>query len=191
MKMTLVVNLFGGPGVGKSTTAAWLFSKLKEEKINCELVREYVKDWAWEERRICPLKQLHILGEQTYRESILYGNVDIIITDSPVMMSSFYQQHYTNQDYLLNATLSFMGHANDTHGVRYLNLLLKRDKPYFSKGRYETEQQAKDIDQEIAKWFDKHSISYITIYPSDKDSLASTVDNYFSAETTSKKVFCI
>ena len=29
--MTLIVNLFGGPGTGKSTTAAGVFSKLKGE----------------------------------------------------------------------------------------------------------------------------------------------------------------
>jgi len=36
--MTLVVNLYGGPGTGKSTTAAATFAELKMAGINCELV---------------------------------------------------------------------------------------------------------------------------------------------------------
>lgn len=191
--MTLVVNLFGGPGVGKSTTAAWLFSKLKEEKTNCELVREYVKDWAWEERKISPLNQLHFLGEQSYRESLLYGRVDVVITDSPIMLCSFYQQHYTDQDYLLNPALDFMRHANSTHDVSYLNIVLKRTKPYFAKGRYETEEQAKNIDVELVKWFNKNNITYVNIDPSDKNNLIETVSNYspIKGSDNNKRIFCI
>ena len=33
----LVVNLFGAPGAGKSTGAAYIFSKLKMAGINAEL----------------------------------------------------------------------------------------------------------------------------------------------------------
>jgi len=49
--MTRVINLLGGPGVGKSTAAAKLFAKYKDEGKSVELVREYVKDWAWEGRK--------------------------------------------------------------------------------------------------------------------------------------------
>jgi nicotinamide riboside kinase len=174
--MTLVVNLFGGPGVGKSTTAAWMFSELKNRKVNCELVREYVKDWAWEERKISPLNQLHFLGEQAYRESLLYGKVDIVVTDSPIILSPFYQQHYTDQDYLLQPAVSFMKHASSAYKVDYLNVLLKRTKPYFAKGRYETEEQAKNIDVQLVKWFEKHNIPYVNADFNDKGTLISIVE---------------
>ncbi len=45
---TLVVNLLGGPGSGKSTTAADVFARLKWQDINCELVTEFAKDLVWE-----------------------------------------------------------------------------------------------------------------------------------------------
>ena len=45
----LVINLFGGPGCGKSTIAALLFGKLKQNGINCEMALEYAKDKVWEE----------------------------------------------------------------------------------------------------------------------------------------------
>ena len=45
----LVVNLFGAPGAGKSTGAAWLFSKLKLGGFNAEMAPEFAKDKVWEE----------------------------------------------------------------------------------------------------------------------------------------------
>ena len=43
MKKTLVINLFGGPGVGKSTLCASVFAKLKIMGIDCEMATEYAK----------------------------------------------------------------------------------------------------------------------------------------------------
>jgi len=39
--MKKIVCLWGGPGTGKSTTCAGLFSKLKQQKFNVEMNREY------------------------------------------------------------------------------------------------------------------------------------------------------
>ncbi len=47
---TTIINLYGGPGAGKSTSAAYLYYLLKCQQENVELVREYVKKWAWENR---------------------------------------------------------------------------------------------------------------------------------------------
>ena len=47
MKKTLFVNLFGAPGVGKSTGAAYLFSKLKMLGVDCEYIGEFAKDKCW------------------------------------------------------------------------------------------------------------------------------------------------
>lgn len=83
---TLVLNLFGGPGIGKSTSAAYIFYKLKSLGVNAELVREYVKDWAWDQRHINIWDQLYFLGKQIRRESMLYSKVDVIVTDAPVAL---------------------------------------------------------------------------------------------------------
>lgn len=47
-KSTIVVNLFAGPGAGKSTGAAYIFAMLKMHGIDCELVTEFAKDKTWE-----------------------------------------------------------------------------------------------------------------------------------------------
>lgn len=40
----LLVNLYGSPGAGKSTGAAYIFAKLKMLGINAELITEYAKN---------------------------------------------------------------------------------------------------------------------------------------------------
>ena len=49
MKNTLLVNLYAGPGAGKSTGAAYIFAKLKTAGVDCEYVSEYAKDRVWQE----------------------------------------------------------------------------------------------------------------------------------------------
>jgi len=46
---TIHINLWAGPGTGKSTMAASIFAELKWNKIDCELVSEYAKQIVWEE----------------------------------------------------------------------------------------------------------------------------------------------
>ena len=48
---TKVINLFGNPGSGKSTVAAYLFSELKSRGLEVELVTETAKDLVWDEDR--------------------------------------------------------------------------------------------------------------------------------------------
>lgn len=61
--MTLVVNLYAGPGTGKSTTAALAFGELKTLGVNCEYVQEYAKDRVWDEHFSVFSNQIYLLGK--------------------------------------------------------------------------------------------------------------------------------
>lgn len=152
-KKTTIINLYGGPGSGKSTSAAYLYYILKAAGKNVELVREYVKDWAWEERKISNYDQIYFLGKQVRRESLLYGKVDYIVTDSPVMMNLYYAQRYcplSLAEGIRSSTLSFY-HQGAADGHQHIHILLKRNKPYKSEGRYQTEAEAVEIDQGLSR----------------------------------------
>ena len=85
----LVVNLFGAPGAGKSTGAAYIFSRLKLAGINAELVTEFAKDKVWEESKAVFQNQAYIFGKQYFRISRVQDKVDVVITDSPILLSPF------------------------------------------------------------------------------------------------------
>ena len=66
-----VINLFGGPGVGKSTTASGLFYEMKKARLEVELVTEYAKDAVWEGRTSLLDDQIYIFAKQQRRISRL------------------------------------------------------------------------------------------------------------------------
>lgn len=150
---TKIINLYGGPGTGKSTAAAYVYHQMKCKHINAELVREYVKEWAWESRKISVYDQLYFLGKQSRKESMLYGKVDWIITDAPVFMNLYYAQKYCSvsvSEGIRGATLALYRQAAED-GFKHYHVLLNRNVPYQSEGRYQTESEALEMDDEIRK----------------------------------------
>ena len=88
----IVVNLFGVPSAGKSTGAAYIFAKLKMKGINAELITEFVKDKVWEENKEVFKNQAYIFGKQSFKISRCKDKVDVLITDSPLPLSIFYNK---------------------------------------------------------------------------------------------------
>jgi nicotinamide riboside kinase len=156
---TIVVSLFGGPGVGKSALSAELFVKLKIKGVSCEMVQEYVKGWAWEGRAVGPLDQVYILAKQLKAESRLYGKVAVIITDSPLLLSPIYERHYQGTAASEPMAFSILQTAQ-AHGVDRMNFLLARDTAYRQDGRYETEPMAVEVDTAMKLYLDFHKIPY-------------------------------
>jgi hypothetical protein len=164
--MTVVINMFGGSGCGKSTTAALLFARLKLKGAHVELVREYVKYWAWNDRQVKEFDQIYLLGKQSAYESMLYGKVDYIVTDSPILLAGVYQEFKSNGEhsYVGQTAKAFMDQARQS-GVVYKNFFLERSKPFDPRGRYETEEQAKEIDRFIYKYLCEMAAENPSEYP--------------------------
>jgi hypothetical protein len=151
--VTTIINLYGGPGTGKSTSAAFIFYALKQQGFNSELVREYVKDWAWEGREISLYNQFYLMGKQIRKESMLYGKVDHIVTDSPVFLNIYYATKYLPPETakgVVDAVGCYYGQAA-RDGHRHVHAFLRRSKPYNPAGRFQTHEEAREIDGELRK----------------------------------------
>lgn len=159
---THVINFFAGPGTGKSTLAAAIFADMKNKGVSVELVREYVKDWAWKNRKPKANDQLYLLGKQTQAESILYGQVKYIVTDSPFLLAPIYEQHYFKRDTTRLAAIKFMNYAKDD-GVVFHNFFLQRYKAFKQAGRFESEEQANALDKSIELFLTDNYISYTVV----------------------------
>jgi hypothetical protein len=161
--VTQVINLYGGPGTGKSTSAALLFAMLKMAGKNAELVREYVKEWAWEGRQPGEFDQLYFMGKQIRKESLLYGKVDWIVTDSPVLLGVYYSQEYAPEliaEAVKKTATNFYDHAHRAKVVHH-HVFLERSKQYNPAGRYQTEEEAKKIDVSLRRILARHDGDYI------------------------------
>lgn len=166
--MTKVINLLGGSGLGKSTTAAGLFYHMKLKGINCELVREYVKNWAWEGKSIKLYDQSYIFGKQSNYESKLYGKVDYIITDSPLLLGTIYESFYNGDSVISESVKKFIKLA-ENNNVEYINILLERHKPFDTRGRYETKETAEKVDKYIENFLNKENIKYLKLNAIDEE----------------------
>lgn len=143
----LLVNLYGGPGSGKSTLAAGLFYYLKEHGHKVELVREAAKDRVYAGQYLdgSLTQQWELLVEQYERQAIYYGHVDIIITDSPLLLGMIYTED--RDDHYERGLKVFYETAPYT-----LDLLVERgNRVYQTYGRQETEDEAIGLDRRIRR----------------------------------------
>lgn len=149
--MSTVICFYGGPGTGKSTTAAWFFALLKSAGYNAELVQEYVKQWAWEDRKPVTLDQFYFFGKQSRKEYSLFKNVDVIVTDSPASLVAYYAKIFgtpEQAEVFSQMTKLYYKMAAD-YGHTHIHIWLKRVKPYNPKGRFQNEEEAKAIDADM------------------------------------------
>jgi len=133
-KSTLVVCLYGGPGSGKSTMSAGIFFELKTRGINCELVSEFCKDLTWEERHDTIRDQIYIFGKQFHRLFRLLGKVDVIITDSPILLTPVYDGEHRRS--LRNLVVE------EHRKMWTYNVFIKRKKTFNPKGRKQNEEDS-------------------------------------------------
>lgn len=154
---TLIVNLFGQPCAGKSTIRADVFRCLKQSGVNCEEVYEVAKKLSWTKRTGELGCQPYIFGKQLRDMEILDGKVDVIITDSPLVLCEFYNRLYRKGAYpdafgeLVIEQFKRMG------GI---NFFVNRVGKYVEAGRNQTEAEANEIGVNLAKLLDENSIDF-------------------------------
>jgi nicotinamide riboside kinase len=157
--MCQVINLYGGPGTGKSTTAAGLFAKMKQAGLKVELVREYAKDLVYDGRHnIIQDDQLYIFAKQNRRMRMLHDHVDYIITDSPLFLSVVYGKLYENMSYTFSELILEYYKKYDN-----INIFITRnleEHSYQKYGRDQTQVEAIKIDESIKNDLYAYGIPY-------------------------------
>ena len=158
-----VVNLFAGPGAGKSVLAADLYSLAKKNQLKVELVHEVAKDFVWE-------KWSHIFGEQDFIfahqhrliRRLVYHDIDYCIVDSSILLALFYRPEWFPESFDKFVVDVFSSYDN-------FNVFVKRNPalPYQQWGRNETLEQAEAIDKRVQDYFDQRGIPYITVTAGD------------------------
>ena len=173
MRKTVIVNLYGAPGAGKSTDSAYIFGQLKMNNISVELVREFVKDKIYEKSEGVFNDQVYILGKQHFRQTNVKGNVDVIITDCPLIVQAYYTDKYKfpYADELRQLVLKLYSLENN------INYFVNRDKPYNPDGRFQTEVDSDSISGNLKEYLDNLNIEYKEINGNitDYDSVVADI----------------
>lgn len=168
--MSMVINLFAGPGVGKSTIAAGIYYELKCKGISCELSGEVAKDKVWEDNPEALADQPYIFGKQQHRIRRLYNKVDYIISDSPIVLSIA----YSHEDSEI-----FNNYIIEQHNkYKCINFYIERnlyENGYEQLGRVETLDESKQKDNEILNILHKYNLPYVYITGSNSKDIVNTI----------------
>lgn len=157
--MTQIINLFAGPGAGKSTIAAGLFSTMKAAGCNVELVTEFAKDIVWGEHHKAFGCQPYIFGEAYWRIYRLINQVEYVITDSPLIMQLVYCPEELPESFKVAIEDIFKMHDN-------INFYIERGRrAYNPKGRNQTYEEALQKDQEVLEILKEKALDYIKVPP--------------------------
>ena len=168
-----VINLWGGPGTGKSTAAAGLFYAMKKEQLNVELVTEYAKDATWEKRNDLRDDQIYIFAKQQRRIARLVDSgIEWVITDSPIPLGLVYIKPGVLSE---NFPKLVMEVFNKYHNH---NFLLKRRFGYNPIGRNQKDQDEAEVyDRKVVNLLDACKVSFSIIQGGELavDSIMNTI----------------
>lgn len=161
-KHTIVINAFAGPGAGKTTSCLEVAEKLKKQGFVTEYVQEYAKEPVYDNNLIMLdghyEHQFAILNEQMKRINRLYGKVDFIVTDSPILLNNT----YLNEDKNTEVYLAYSDSVNKLYGLyNNFNYFVERDTSVFEKeGRIHNLEQSIAIDNELKNMLHNNQIDF-------------------------------
>lgn len=180
------VNFFGGANTGKSTTAPGVFSALKKTHFNVEYIPEYIKLWAYQGKVPKSFDPFYIFAKHLHAEdNFLQAGVEHIVSDSPLLIQVFYaKKHgFVSWEAMHKTALDF------ENKYPSLNIFLDRTGiPYNQHGRYETEEQAMVIDQEMKELLDYSKVPYTLFKTVDEIGITEFVKMRLAEVTNAKPV---
>lgn len=125
--------------------------------INCEYISEFAKDKTWEKNNTALSCQEFVFGNQSYKMWQCRDQVDVIITDSPLLLSTFY-----NDNPILGEDFNKVVY-NVFNSYRNMNVFVDRHKEYNPIGRNQTYEEALVIDDNIKNTLVSKNISFLII----------------------------
>jgi hypothetical protein len=155
-----VINLWGAPGVGKSSTRAGLFWLMKLHHLNVEEVAEYAKllvlsgmDWQLKH------DQYSIFSNQHFRQLIVQrAGYEYAVTDSPLPIVGFYAPK-EEAEVISNIALHKFNEFEN------FNYLLTRDysdasQPFETRGRMQSRLESIEVGKNLRQFMVRNHIEF-------------------------------
>ena len=166
---TQVINVIGGPGCDKSliTSAIIVYLKLREQTI--EVIPDFAKSLVWQQNFEVLKNQYFIAQRQYEMLNLIDGQVNFLITECSLPQILFYNENYADNICDVAKTREQIlewYRQNDN-----INILVQRgDKKYVRTGRFQDEEQAKEVDQGLRDILDREQLPY-TVLPPDVNAI--------------------
>jgi len=157
-----VINFFGAPGVGKTTTAMWLTSSLKKMNIDAEISLEFVKEYILSGNDNLLAYQNYIFAQQDRQLRILQTSqeVEFAVTDAPLLHSAFYEPE-KYPIYFKDLVFEIFNSYDN------INFFIKRNHPYSHQARIHDEKKSDYITKKLPAFLRNYNIPFIEINSTD------------------------
>ena len=163
-KKPLIINFIGEPGAGKSWASWYISAKLKQNGFKVEYLPEFAKSKLYEHSEKVFTCEPYIFGKQLYKMHSMSDEVDIIVTDSTIILPHFYEKDEQAKELLKQLELYHFNQFNN------LNICLMRDHDYKQEGRFQTEDQAEQLHNEMMHFLMLNNIDYYSFFTSHIES---------------------
>ena len=186
------VNVFGGPGSGKSTMAYAVAAELKARGYTAECVGEVVKDCIYDAARgdqeAARLldgsveSQEELYRRQSARERRLDGLVQFVVADSPAIMGLAYLAPDADEDRA--ARLAALA-QDEFEAQESVNVIVAREGAYDPRARIHAEDEAERIDADVLALVERATAGrYETVGRGDAGKVAEMAVEHGLAERT-------
>lgn len=168
----VVINIFGGPCSGKSTTAAGVFYLLKQMGKNVEMSSEYVKDCVYDGNKYPFTDQIYVFANMLKRLRQYDGKVDFVVTDAPLLMSHIYGKDESCEFHRLV--------DEEFQKYRNINFVVRRgDITYTKDGRIHSDKEANALQDAIEYIVNDYGMD-APVYYTDEDTADNIVKDTFA-----------
>ncbi|MEG3039466.1 MAG: zincin-like metallopeptidase domain-containing protein [Erysipelotrichaceae bacterium] len=170
-KRALIVNVFGGPGAGKTTAALELTCLLKKQGVNAEFVGEYAKDLIYDDQENLLDgswdNENAMLDEKVHQIERLVHKADVIVSDAPILQSGIYSKE--RKEEVLKKSLEISSRYPN------LNVFLNRGNHFSTIGSQNYEESIL-IDRAILNQLKADEIKFIKMDPEHFENVLEQIN---------------
>jgi ABC-type oligopeptide transport system ATPase subunit len=162
---TKVINIIGGPGCDKSLFSSAIILYLNLHGKTVETIPDFAKSLVWQQN-FQVLKNQYFIAQQQYEMlNLLDGQVQFLITECSLPQVLYYNEHYEENicDVAKTRTQILAWYKQHNN----VNIMVERSqtKKYMHTGRFQNEEQAKEIDHGLRGMMVHEGLRFTSLAP--------------------------
>jgi hypothetical protein len=161
---TKVINIVGGPGCDKSLISSAIILYLHLRNKTVETIPDFAKSLVWQ-RNYEVLKNQYFIAQRQYEMlNLLDGQVQFLITECSLPQVLYYNESYTHNICDVGKTRAQILEWYAQHDN--INIFVERgNKKYVHTGRFQNEEQAREVDQGLRDMMAREELPYTALAP--------------------------
>jgi hypothetical protein len=161
---TKVINIIGGPGCDKSLFTAAIILHLNLHHKTVEQIPDFAKSLVWQ-KDYEALKNQYFIAQQQFRMlELLDGQVQYLVTECSLPQILYYNETYPDNICDIAKTRKQILEWYKQHNN--VNIVVERgDKKYVHTGRFQDEEQAKEVDRGLRGVLRREGIAFTLLKP--------------------------